>query len=145
MTYLRIVFMLLFIPFCAFAETTLIVSEGSYNMGDGETPTVAESRALLNAKRTALEQAGTYIESYSKTKNYQLTADEVKVIASGLMQVTILEKKRTVVGDGFNFWVKIEARVNPEKMEDMAARVKEKSIVEDYKKIQEERSPSYLL
>jgi tetratricopeptide (TPR) repeat protein len=142
MTYLRIAFLLIFIPFCAFAETRLIISEGSYNMGDGETPTVAESRALLNAKRTALEQAGTYVESYSRTKNYQLTADEVKVIASGLMQVTILEKKRTIVGDGLSFWVKIEARVNSEKMEDMAARVKEKSMVEDYKKVQEEYEKS---
>ena len=33
-------------------------------MGDGETPGVAESRALLNAKRVALEQAGTCGELY---------------------------------------------------------------------------------
>ena len=142
MKYLRIAFILLLIPVLSFAETKSIISEGSYNMGDGETPSVAESRALLNAKRTALEQAGTYVESYSRTKNYQLTEDEVKVIASGLMQVTILDKKRTIVGDGFRFWVKIEAMVNPEKMENMAARVKEKSIIDDYKKIQGEYEKS---
>jgi hypothetical protein len=44
-------------------------------MGDGETPSVAEDRAMLNAKRTALEQAGTYVESYSKVKNITLTQD----------------------------------------------------------------------
>jgi tetratricopeptide (TPR) repeat protein len=142
MKYLHIVFILLLVPVISFAETKVIVSEGSYNMGDGETPSVADSRALLNAKRTALEQAGTYVESYSKTVNYQLTEDEVNVIASGLMQVTVLEKKRTIVGDGFRFWVKIEAKVDPEKMENMAARVKEKSVVEDYKKIQEEYEKS---
>ena len=37
----------------------------------------------------------------------KLTEDEIKVLASGLMEVTILDKKRTIVGDGFNFWVKI--------------------------------------
>jgi tetratricopeptide (TPR) repeat protein len=142
MKYLSIVFLLLLIPIVSFAETRVIISEGSYNMGDGETPSVAESRALLNAKRTALEQAGTYVESYSRTKNYQLTEDEVKVIASGLMQVTVLDKKRTIVGDGFRFWVKIEAMVNPEKMENMEARVKEKSIIEDYKKVQGEYEKS---
>jgi len=142
MKYLRIASILLLVPVFSFAETRLIISEGSYNMGDGETPTVAESRALLNAKRTALEQAGTYVESYSRTKNYELTEDEVKVIASGLMQVTILEKKRTIVGDGFRFWVKIEAMVNPEKMENMAARVKEKFVVEDYRRIQKEYEKS---
>ena len=60
---------LLSYPLQGFAEVKEIISEGTYNMGDGETPSVAESRALLNAKRTALEQAGTYVESYSKVKD----------------------------------------------------------------------------
>ena len=106
-------------------------------MGDGETPSVAESRALLQAKRTALEQAGTYVESYSKVKNFQLTEDEIKVLASGLMEVEILDKKRTILGDGFHFWVKIKARVQIEKMEEMAKRVKGKDVIEDYKNVQE--------
>ena len=58
--------LVLFHPAQGFTETKNIISEGTYNMGDGETPGVAESRALLQAKRTALEQAGTYVESYSK-------------------------------------------------------------------------------
>src|SRR3989338_6246982 len=106
-------------------------------MGDGETPSVAESRALLQAKRIALEQAGTYVESWTKVENLQLTKDELQVLASGIMEVEILDKKRTVVGDGIHFWVQIKARVNPDKIEEMAKRVKEKSVVEDYKKIQE--------
>lgn len=128
----------LLLPAVGLAEVKEIISEGNYNMGDGETPSVAESRALLDAKRIALEQAGTYVESYSKIQNFQLTEDEVKVLASGTIEVTILEKKRTIVGDGFHFWVKIKARVNTDKMTEMARNVKEKSIVEDYKKIQRE-------
>ena len=129
--------MMLFLPSVGFTESKEIISEGTYNMGDGETPTVAESRALLQAKRTALEEAGTYVERYSKVKDLKLTEDEIKVLASGLMEVTILDKKRTIVGDGFNFWVKIKAKVNPDKIEEMAKRVKEKSVIDDYKKIQE--------
>src|SRR3990172_7403316 len=132
-----LVIVLLSIPSALFAETKEIISEGTYNMGDGETPSVAESRALIKAKQIALEQAGTYVESYSKVKNITLTQDEIHVLASGLMEVEILDKKRTVVGDGINFWVKIKAKVNPDKMEEMAKRVKEKSVVEDYKRIQE--------
>ncbi|OGP11798.1 MAG: hypothetical protein A3G39_02565 [Deltaproteobacteria bacterium RIFCSPLOWO2_12_FULL_43_16] len=64
---------LLFLPLHVSAQTKEIIAEGTYNMGDGETPSVAESRALLQAKRTALEQAGTYVESYSKVINLQLT------------------------------------------------------------------------
>ncbi|MBI3583882.1 MAG: tetratricopeptide repeat protein [Nitrospinae bacterium] len=132
-----IIIILLFFPSISLAETKEIISEGTYNMGDGETPSVAESRALLQAKRTALEQAGTYVESYTKVENLQLTKDEIQVLASGIMEVEILDKKRTVVGDGILFWVKIKAKVNPDKIEEMAKRVKEKSVIEDYKKIQE--------
>lgn len=118
------------------AEIKEIICEGTYNMGDGETPSVAESRALLQAKRTAIEQAGTYVESYSRVKNFQLTEDEIKITASGIMEVTTLDKKRTVVGDGFHFWVKIRALVNSDKMEAMARKVKEKNTFEELKTIQ---------
>src|SRR3990167_3055929 len=53
------------------------------------------------------------------------------------MEVEILDKKRTVVGDGIHFYVKIKARVNLDKTEEMAKRVKEKDVIEDYKRIQE--------
>ena len=126
----------LFYPLHGFTQLKEIVSEGTYNMGDGETPSVAQSRALLNAKRIALEEAGTYVESYAKVENFQLTKDEIQVLTSGLMEVEILDKKRTIVGDGFRFWVKIKARVNPDRIQELARKVKEKSDVEDYKKIQ---------
>ena len=134
-----IISIFLFLPATTFAETKEIIAEGTYNMGDGETPTVAESRALLQAKRIALEQAGTYVESYTKVKNLQLTEDEIKVLASGIMEVSILGKKRTVIGDGIHFWVKIKAKVNPDNIKDMAAKVTAKSVSrlqEDYKMIQ---------
>lgn len=131
------VILIILLPIFCFANVKEIISEGTYNMGDGETPTVAESRALLQAKRTALEQAGTYVESYSKVKNFQLTADEIQVLASGVMEVDVLEKKRTIIGTGLNFCVKIKARVSTDRMVEMAKSVKEKSVVEDYKKIQE--------
>jgi len=119
------------------SQSKEIISEGAYNMGDGETPSVAESRALLNAKRVALEQAGTYVESYTKVENLQVTKDEVQVLASGIIEVEILDKKRTIVGDGIRFWVKIKARVNPDRIQEMAKRIKEKDVIEDYKTIQE--------
>lgn len=124
-------------PVHGFTQVKEIVSEGTYNMGDGETPSVAESRALLQAKRVALEQAGTYVESYTKVKNIQVTEDEIQVLASGIMEVEILDKQRTIVGDGFRFWVKIRAKVDSDKIQEMAKKVKGKSVVEDYKKIQE--------
>lgn len=121
-----------------YAEVKEIIAEGTYSMGDGETPTVAEERAMLAAKRIALEQAGTYVESSSETQNYKLTADEVKVIASGIVEVTVLDQRRTVVGDSISFWVKIKALITTDKIENMVAKIKESSETEDYKKLQDD-------
>lgn len=139
MKYLSAIFILIFllVPFISYSETKDIISEGSYNMGDGETPSVAESRALLQAKRNAIEQAGTYVESYSKIKNLQLTEDEIKVMASGIMEISILDRKRGVIGDGFHFWVKIKARIDSDGIQNMAKKLQNKSVIDDYKRVRE--------
>ena len=129
---------ILVFPIVSFAEVKEIISEGTYNMGDGETPIVAEGRALIQAKRAALEQSGTYVSSYSKVKNFQLIEDEIQVLTSGTMEIETLDQKRAIIGDGaIKFWVKIKAKISTDTMEEMAKRVKEKSILEDYRRIQE--------
>jgi tetratricopeptide (TPR) repeat protein len=129
--------LMLFAPVVCFAETTEIVSEGIYNMGDGETPIIAEGKALEQAKRIAIEQAGTYVKSYSKVKNFQIAEDEIQVLATGIMEVTVLDKKRTVAEDAIKFWVKIKAQVYPDRMEVMAERIRDQGLAEDYGKIKE--------
>jgi tetratricopeptide (TPR) repeat protein len=139
-----VLIMLLLLPPLSAAAIKEIIAEGSYNMGDGETPNVAESRALVQAKAIALERAGTYVASYSKVKNIKLMEDEIQVVASGLMDVEVLEKKRAIVGDGINFFVRIKARINPDKMEEMAKKIRETSSVEDFRRIQEVYTQSRL-
>jgi len=115
-----------------------IIAEGNYSMGDGETPLVGEERALLDAKRTAIEQAGTYVESYSETKNYRLTADEIKVIASGVMEVMVLDKQRNLEGNFISFHTKIRATITTDKIEYLASRITEETLTEKYKQLQQD-------
>ena len=124
----------------ASAETKEIISVGTYVMGDGETPTIAEERALMQAKRGAVEQAGTYVQSFSKVKNYRLTEDEVTVLASGIIEVQVIDKSRLIVGNGIEFWVKIRAVVNSDKIQNMAERVRDRESNEDYQKLKEENT-----
>jgi len=126
------IIIILLIPAVCFSKTTEIISEGIYNMGDGETPIIAEGKALEQAKRVAVEQAGTYVKSYSKVKNFQIAEDEVQVLASGIMEVTVLDKKRTVAEDAIKFWVKIKAVVYPDKIKIMAERVRDQDLAQDY-------------
>jgi tetratricopeptide (TPR) repeat protein len=127
-------------PMLAFAGTKILTAEGTYVMGDGETPLLAEARALQQAKQTALEQAGTYVSSYSRTKNADLTDDEIETVSAGVMHVEILEKKRSVIGDGFVFSVKISATVSTDQIDLLVERLREnrgerEQLVHDYKNL----------
>lgn len=123
------------VPPVVYADVHEIISEGTYNMGDGETLSVAESRAILNAKRIALEQAGTFVQTYSKVRNLELAEDEIQVLAAGIMEVTVLEKKRAIVGDGISICVKIKAKIKTDKLGELKKRLGEKKITENYKRV----------
>jgi hypothetical protein len=114
------------------AETKILTAEASYIMGDGESPAFAEAMVLQKAKQTALEQAGTYVESYTKIQNYDLTAEEIQTIAGGVLEVEILDKRRALVADGLRFSIKIKATVTTDKMEELARRIKGKNIAQEY-------------
>lgn len=67
-----------------------VSADGVYVMGDGieESQHVAKIRARQDAMRMASEQAGVYVESYTKTVNSVLTEDEVRTLASTVLNVT---------------------------------------------------------
>ena len=130
--------LVLLVPPLAQAEIKLITAEATYTMGDGETPSFAEAMALQKAKQMALEQAGTYVESYSKVQNYNLTTEEIQTITGGVLQVEVLDKSRTLIGDGLQFYVKIKAAVTTDKMAELVQRIKGKNVTEEYKKLQED-------
>ncbi|MBX3329323.1 MAG: ankyrin repeat domain-containing protein [Nitrospira sp.] len=126
-----------FVPYCL-AEIKVIMSEASYTMGDGESPSIAESQVIQKAKQAALEQAGTYVEAYTKTHNYDLTTEEIQTLAGGVLNVEVLEKTRTLVGEGLRFYTKIRATVTTDKMEELAQRIKGKNVAQEYKNLQSE-------
>ena len=125
-------------PLPVLAETKVLTAEATYTMSDGETPSFSEAMALQKAKQIALEQAGTYVESYTKVQNYNLTSEEIQTIAGGVLQVEVLDKSRTLIGEGLRFYMKIKAIVTTDKMEELAQRIKGKNVGEEYKKLQED-------
>ena len=122
----------------ASTEPQVIISEATYTMGDGETLSFAEAQVLQRAKQLALEQAGTYVESYTKVQNLDLTTDEIQTIAGGVMTIEVLDKSRALVGDGVRLYIKIKATVTTDNMEELAQRIKGKNVATEYKKLQEE-------
>ena len=80
-------FCLVFASSQAYASSTKIVAEGRYILGDNDTRTQAKDAAVKDAMRIAVEKAGVYVESYSETNNYQLTKDQVRMAAAGIVKV----------------------------------------------------------
>lgn len=138
--FFLLVAVLIILP-SAHAQQQEIITEGEYVMGAGETMAVAEDRALKKAQQSAAEQAGAFIKSYSQVKNLALAEDVVEVIANHAMKVTVLDRKKTVVGDldAIRFVVRIKAVVKPEEIEANLRKVREDSgAIESYKKLKAE-------
>jgi len=121
-----------------FAETREYITEGIYNMGDGETPMVAEQRALILAKQSAMEEAGVYLENYSEVNNYQLKKDEIRTISSGIIKTIILDKGKTIQDKGgIQFWVKIKSTVATDNINDMVTRIRQLSTAESFNEVEQ--------
>lgn len=75
------------------AATGTFSASGEYLMSDYDTPEIAEKITLDFAKQSAAEQAGIYLENYSRSSNFKLEVDEIKTVASS--KVEVLEKNIT--------------------------------------------------
>jgi len=90
-------------PVLLAAEDRLLKATGEYRMGDNDTRADAKRLALQDAKRLALEKAGTFLESIVEIKNADVTRDEIRTYAAGIIEVveqgthTVLEGDTTIV------------------------------------------------
>jgi tetratricopeptide (TPR) repeat protein len=94
------------------AEPTVVTAEGKYAMGDLDSKKDARMLALMEAKRIALEKAGTYVESSSEVKNFNLTRDQINTIAAGVMSVEILKEEWKMSGENMVATIAIRARID---------------------------------
>jgi len=83
----------------AWADVRTITASGEYRMGDNDTRSDAKRLALMDAKRLALEQAGTYLESVSEVKNLQVSRDDIRTYAAGIVEVKEQAASSTMEGE----------------------------------------------
>ena len=69
----------------------VVTSSAEYRMSDHDTRTDATRMAVDDAKRQALEQAATYLESVTEVKNLDITRDEIRSYTAGI--VTVLNQE----------------------------------------------------
>lgn len=89
-------------PALAKAEQVTINASGVYIVGDNpdENFALAKERARNEAKRSAAEQAGIYVESVSKTTNMVLTQDEITSVSAKVLKIQSEDTKFSPAEDG---------------------------------------------
>lgn len=94
----------------AWCASQIIEADGYYCMGDNDTRAQAKAWALQDAKRVALEKAGTYLKSQTQVVNGQVTKDEILAIASGLIKLEKMLKEDFRLDSANNQIIKVKAK-----------------------------------
>lgn len=108
---------------------------GRYYLGDNDTRIDGHRLALMDAKRTALEKAGTYVESISEVKDFQLTRDDIRTYTAGIVEVTETdEPKYELIGKQERCTVTVKVRVDKDEVaKKIAALRKDKEATQQLK------------
>lgn len=78
---------MLLLPAPSDAAVKEIEASARYHLGDNDSKLDGHRLALMEAKRTALEKAGTYVQSITEVKDLQVTKDEIRTYSAGIMRV----------------------------------------------------------
>ena len=122
-----------------FAATGTFSANGEYLMSDYDTPEIAEEIALDFAKQSAAEQAGIYLETYSRSVNFELEADEIKTVASSKVEVLEKNISRQFQHDGrILLRADIRATVDTSELDNFIKQEREKrqQAIQQYKDLQ---------
>ena len=105
---------ILFVTHLAFAETKTktFVKEYSYQASDEDSKNSSRVIALREVKRLLLEELGTYLESETEVKNFQLTKDRITTLTAGIVQTEIIAEK----WDGHVYWLKSKITADSDKV-----------------------------
>jgi len=103
-----------FITLPAAAEQSSITeADGQSCLGDDKSRKQTKDVALQDAKRLALEYAGSYLESETVVENFQLKSDLIKAFKSAEVKVIEILEETWIEGDCFT--IRIKAEVIPSK------------------------------
>ncbi|MGQ0667951.1 MAG: hypothetical protein ACT4O4_13040 [Nitrospiraceae bacterium] len=115
----------LFITSPALAEVRVVTAQGEYRMGDRDTREDAVRLATESAKRSALEQVATYLESVTVVDGMDVTKDEIRTYTAGLVLVLDQQTRTTLDGDTIVVTVDLVAQIDTEEVGQAIAALRE--------------------
>jgi len=94
-------------------QSSITEADGQSCLGDDKSRKQTKDVALQDAKRLALEYAGSYLESETVVENFQLKSDLIKAFKSAEVKVIEILEESWIEGDCFT--IRIKAEVVPSK------------------------------
>jgi predicted component of type VI protein secretion system len=95
------------------AAVRIVTASGEYRMGDHDTRADAVRLAIEAAKRQALEQVATYLESVTEVKNLDVTRDDIRTYTAGVVMVLNQEVTTRLEGETVVIHADLTAQVDP--------------------------------
>ncbi len=128
-------FVFLFFTVPSLAEMKTFVREYTHDAAEMDSKMSCRYIALEHVKRLLLEELGTYVESVTVVKDYQVDREQISVLTAGVVQTTILDEK----WDGKQFWLKAKLSADPDEVAAAVNQLKDnQQLMADLKEAKEE-------
>jgi hypothetical protein len=91
-------------------KVKVFTEEYTYQASEYDSKVTCRTLALEQVKRLLLEKIGTYLESESEVKGFQLTKDQVVTLTAGIVSAEVMDEK----WDGRTYYLKARITASPE-------------------------------
>ncbi len=102
----------LYIPGPLLAETFIIEKSYVYQASDADSKISCRAIAIEQVKRQLLEELGTYLESQTEVKDFQLAKETIVVLTAGIVKVDVLDEE----WDGVTYRLRAKIAADPEEV-----------------------------
>jgi hypothetical protein len=95
------------------AAVRVVTASGEYRMGDHDTRADAVRLAIEAAKRQALEEVATYLESVTEVRDMDVTRDDIRTYTAGVVMVLNQQVSTRLEGETVVIQADLTAQVDP--------------------------------
>ncbi len=107
---LIVITLIVAVPSPCLAAIKVFEREYTYQASEADSKLSSRTVSLAEVKRLLLEELGTYLESVTEVKNFQLTKDQITALTAGIVRVEVLDER----WDGKTYWLKARIAADPD-------------------------------
>lgn len=135
--FIFIILVLTLISITANAEIKVYQKTVKKVVGTTQSADDAKTFAVADAKQAIVEEAGTYIKSYTRVQNGTLEKDQIEAIASGLLSTQVTDVQNLIENGVYVIAVTVKATVNSDTLKSDIERIRNnEKLMSDYAFVQ---------